>query len=251
MLGFRTLLVKEILRFWKVWMQTVMAPLVSTLLYFVVFAQVTSSHQEWSPGVSHAAFLIPGLSMMAMVQNAFANSASSLVQSKVTGNLLFVLLTPLSPAEFYLAYALAAMVRGILVGLVVLATAWIFVPLPMAAPLWTVVFALLGTLFSGTLGIMAGIWAEKFDHMALWQNFIILPLTFLSGAFYSIQSLPPVWNFFSRLNPFFYMIDGFRYGLLGTSDVSPWTSLWIVALAGLALSWLNLWLLGRGWRLRS
>lgn len=251
MLGFRTLLVKEILRFWKVWMQTVLAPLVSTLLYLVVFAQITSSHQEWAPGISHAAFLIPGLSMMAMVQNAFANSASSLVQSKVTGNLIFVLLTPLSPAEFYLAYALAAMVRGILVGMVVLATAWAFVPLPMASPLWALLFALLGNLFSGTLGIMAGIWAEKFDHMALWQNFIILPLTFLSGAFYSIQSLPEVWNWLSRLNPFFYMIDGFRYGLLGASDVSPWTSLWIVALAGLALSWLNLWLLGRGWRLRS
>jgi ABC-2 type transport system permease protein len=251
MLGFRTLLVKEILRFWKVWMQTLLAPLVSTLLYLVVFAQITATHAEASPGITHAAFLIPGLSMMAMVQNAFANSSSSLVQSKVTGNLIFVLLTPLSSAEFYLAYALAAMVRGILVGLVVLATAWAFVPLPAAQILWTVAFALLGTLFSGSLGIIAGIWAEKFDHMALWQNFIILPLTFLSGAFYSIHSLPAAWSTLSRLNPFFYMIDGFRYGLIGTSDVSPWVSLWIVTLACLALSWLNLWLLGRGWRLRT
>ena len=249
--GFRTLFFKEVLRFWKVSFQTVLAPLVSTLLYLLVFAQVMADHAEIYPGVSYAAFLIPGLVMMSMLQNAFANSSSSLVQSKVTGNIVFVLLAPLSSGEFYGAYVLASMVRGVLVGLVVFLAAWGFVEIPVREPLWVVVFGLLATVLSGTLGVLAGIWAEKFDQMAAWQNFVILPLTFLSGAFYTLHSLPSFWAGLSRFNPFFYAIDGFRYGFLGSGDVSPWQSLSIVGGTCFALSWTTLALLRKGWRLRT
>ncbi|MDE2260630.1 MAG: ABC transporter permease [Betaproteobacteria bacterium] len=251
MSGFRTLFFKEVLRFWKVSLQTVLAPLISTLLYLLVFSHVMVDHAEVYPGVSYAAFLIPGLAMMSMVQNAFANSSSSLVQSKVTGNLVFVLLTPLSHWEFYWAYVLASVVRGVLVGSVVMLTAWFFFVVPVREPLWIVIFVLLATVLSGSLGVLAGIWAEKFDQMAAWQNFIVLPLTFLSGAFYTIHSLPPFWSALSRFNPFFYMIDGFRYGFLGNSDVPPWQSLLIVGGTCLALSWTTLALLRSGWRLRT
>lgn len=249
--GFRTLLFKEILRFWKVWFQTILAPLVSTLLYLLVFAQVMAGRPAIYPGVSYGAFLIPGLVMMSMLQNAFANTSSSLVQSKVTGNLVFILLTPLSTWEFYWAYVLAAVVRGGLVGSVVWLTAWFFFELPLAHVFWLVAFTLLATIMAATLGILAGIWAEKFDQMAVWQNFVILPLTFLSGAFYSIHALPPFWAQMTRFNPFFYAIDGFRYGLLGVGDVSPWTSLFVVGSTGLALSWATLAVLHSGWRLRT
>ncbi len=251
MRGFRTLFFKEVLRFWKVSLQTVLAPLISTLLYLLVFSHIMADHADVYPGVSYAAFLIPGLAMMSMVQNAFANSSSSLVQSKVTGNLVFVLLTPLSHWEFYWAYVLASVVRGVLVGSVVMLTAWFFFVVPVREPLWIVVFVLLATVLSGSLGVLAGIWAEKFDQMAAWQNFIVLPLTFLSGAFYTIHSLPPFWSTVSRFNPFFYMIDGFRYGFLGNSDVPPWQSLLIVGGSCLALSWTTLALLRSGWRLRT
>jgi ABC-2 type transport system permease protein len=248
--GFATLFGKEVLRFWKVSFQTLLAPLVATLLYLVVFAQVLGQRVSVYPGVGYAAFLVPGLVMMAMLQNAFANSSSSLVQSKVTGNLVFVLLAPLSAFEFFLAYVLAAMLRGLLVGAVVLVTAGFFFPLRIHSLPWILVFCLLATGLSGALGVLAGIWAEKFDQMAAWQNFLILPLTFLSGAFYSLHSLPPLWHFVSRFNPFFYAIDGFRYGFIGVSDVSPWESLLIVGSTCLALSWATLVLLRSGWRVR-
>ncbi len=248
--GFATLLEKEVLRFWKVSFQTLLAPLVSTLLYLVVFAQVLGQRDSIYPGISYAAFLVPGLVMMAMLQNAFANSSSSLVQSKVTGNLVFVLLTPLSEGEFFGAYVLAAMVRGIMVGSVVLIAAWLFFSLSVFSGVWILVFCLLSTFMAGALGVLAGVWAEKFDQMAAWQNFLILPLTFLSGAFYSLHSLPPLWHLISRFNPFFYAIDGFRYGFIGASDVSPWSSLVIVGSTCLALSWTTLALLRSGWRLR-
>ena len=165
--------------------------------------------------------------------------------------MVFVLLTPLSHAEIFGAYVLAAMVRGLLVGAVVFVTGWVFFDVPIRQPLWTITFAVLSTALSGSLGILAGIWAEKFDQMAAWQNFVILPLTFLSGAFYSIHTLPPFWAALSRFNPFFYMIDGFRYGLLGSADISPWESLLIVGGACLALSWTTLAVLRSGWRLRN
>lgn len=248
--GFITLMRKEVLRFWKVSLQTLLAPLVSTLLYLVVFSQVMGQRSSPYGGVGYAAFLIPGLVMMAMLQNAFANSSSSLVQSKVTGNLVFVLLAPISEQEFLAAYVGAAMVRGILVGSVVWLTASLFFGGGIHSLVWMLVFCLLATGMAGILGVLAGISAEKFDQMAAWQNFLILPLTFLSGAFYSIHSLPGLWQFLSRFNPFFYAIDGFRYGFVGVSDVPPLESLLVVGSTCLALSWTTLVLLRSGWRLR-
>jgi len=251
MTGFYTLLYKELLRFWKVGFQTVLAPLLTALLYLLIFSHVLEEHVQPFPGVSYTAFLVPGLAMMSVLQNAFANSSSSLIQSKITGNIVFILLPPLSYAEMFLAYVLAASVRGMVVGAALLAAATWFVQLPLNYPLWVLAFALLGSSILGALGMIAGIWAEKFDQMAAFQNFIIMPLTFLSGVFYSIHSLPGFWQGLSHVNPFFYMIDGFRYGFFGVSDVSPYLSLAIVAASFLALSLLTLWLLRSGYKLRS
>ena len=250
MTGFPTLLYKEVLRFWKVSFQTVAAPVLTTLLYLLVFAHALASHVQAFPGVTYVQFLIPGLAMMAMLQNAFANSSSSLIQSKITGNIVFILLPPLSAGEIFAAYLLASMVRGLVVGAgVFAATLWI-VPIPMDKPLWVLAFAVVGCGMLGTMGIIAGMWSEKFDQLAAFQNFVVLPLTFLAGAFYSINSLPPAWQAVSRANPFFYAIDGFRYGFFGQSDVAPWTSLAIASAAFGALSWLTLHLLRRGYKLR-
>jgi len=188
--------------------------------------------------------------MMSVLQNAFANSSSSLIQSKITGNLVFLLVTPLSPAAWFLAYTGAAIVRGMVVGAgVMLVTAW-FAPPGLANAAWIVVFGFLGSAMMGTLGLIAGLWAEKFDQLAAFQNFIIMPLTFLSGVFYSVHSLPPVWHFVSRLNPFFYMIDGFRHGFFGVSDVSPWLSLAVVAASFVLVASIALGLLRSGYKLR-
>ncbi len=250
MTGFLTLLYKELLRFWKVGFQTVFAPVVSVLLYLMIFSHVLQEHMQPYPGVTYAIFLVPGLIMMAMLQNAFANSSSSLIQSKVTGNLVFLLLSPLSYWEIFLAYVLASIVRGLTVGLgVYLVTLWFF-DLPSSSFPWVFVFALMGNALLGALGLVAGIWAEKFDQLAAFQNFVILPLTFLSGVFYSIHSLPPFWQRLSHLNPFFYMIDGFRYGFFRVSDISPYVSLGIVTACFVAVSWLTLRMLKTGYKIR-
>ncbi|MFC3625481.1 ABC transporter permease [Vogesella amnigena] len=251
MQGFLTLFKKEILRFWKVAFQTVAAPVLTALLYQLIFSHVLSQHVEAYPGVSYTAFLIPGLVMMSMAQNAFANSSSSLIQSKITGNIVFLLLPPLSALEFFAAYLLAAVVRGLVVGAgVLLVTAGFGLPLP-SNPLWVLIFAMLGCGVLGTLGIIAGIWADKFDQLAAFQNFIIMPLTFLSGVFYSIASLPPLWKAVSHLNPVFYMIDGFRYGFFGQADVSPWLAASVVGGSFLLLSAWALHLLRSGYKLRQ
>ncbi|MBC7859073.1 MAG: ABC transporter permease, partial [Burkholderiaceae bacterium] len=209
--GFRTLAYKETLRFWKVATQTVAAPILTAMLYLLIFGHVLEGRVQVYQSLSYTAFLIPGLVMMSVLQNAFANSSSSLIQSKITGNLVFILLTPLSHWEIFSAYVLASMVRGLVVGAGVFAvTAW-FADLSFVAPLWIVTFALLGAAILGTMGLIAGIWADKFDQLAAFQNFLIMPATFLSGVFYSIDSLPPFWQKVSHLNPFFYMIDGFRH----------------------------------------
>ena len=250
MSGFATLLYKEVLRFWKVSVQTVAAPVLSALLYLLVFAHALAGHVQVFPGVSYVEFLVPGLAMMSMLQNAFANSSSSLIQSKVTGNIIFILLPPLAPAEIFFAYLLAAVVRALVVGAgVFVATLWI-VPLPIAHPLWVLAFAVVGSGVLATLGIVAGVWAEKFDQIAAFQNFIVMPLTFLAGVFYSMHSLPPFWQGISRLNPFFYAVDGFRFGFFGQADVNPWTSLAIATAAFAALSCFTLLLLHRGYKLR-
>ena len=248
--GFRTLLYKELLRFWKVSFQTIAAPVLSALLYLVIFSHALESRVQVFPGVAYTSFLIPGLAMMSLLQNAFANSSSSLIQSKITGNIIFVLLTPLTPLEIFAAYVLAAAVRGVVVALGVLLVTSAFAPVPVQHPLWALAFAVLGGGILGALGIVAGIWADKFDQLAAFQNFIIVPLTFLAGVFYSVQSLPAFWQHASHLNPFFYMVDGFRYGFFGAADVTPSVSVAVVGGFLIALSALGLWLLQAGYKLR-
>ena len=250
MSGFPTLLYKELLRFWKVSFQTVAAPVLTALLYLVVFAYALGDRVSAFPGVSYSQFLVPGLVMMSVLQNAFANSSSSLIQSKITGNVVFMLLPPISYLEFYAAYVIAAMVRGLVVGAGVLAVTVWFVDLHVVSPVWVLAFALLGSAVLGALGLLAGIWADKFDQIAAFQNFVILPLTFLSGVFYSIQSLPVLWQQVSHLNPFFYMIDGFRYGFFGASDTAPLASLAAVAVSFALLSAACLRMLQTGYKLR-
>lgn len=248
--GFRTLFHKEMLRFWKVATQTIAAPIVTSMLYLLIFGNVLEGRVEMLEGVTYTSFLIPGLVMMSVLQNAFANSSSSLIQSKITGNLVFILLPPLSHWEIISAYVAASVVRGLAVGAgVFLITAW-FAHLSFAGPLWIIAFALLGAAILGTMGVIAGIWAEKFDQLAAFQNFLIMPATFLAGVFYSIKKLPPFWLAVSHFNPFFYMIDGFRYGFFGKSDVSPWTSLAIVAVFFAVLAGVAINLLKRGYKLR-
>ena len=248
--GFQTLLYKETLRFWKVATQTVAAPVLTAMLYLLIFGHVLEGRVNMLAGVSYTAFLIPGLVMMSVLQNAFANSSSSLIQSKITGNLVFILLPPLSHWEIISAYVLASVVRGLAVGFgVFIVTIW-FTHMTFVAPLWILVFALLGAAILGTMGLIAGIWAEKFDQLAAFQNFLIMPATFLSGVFYSIKSLPPFWQAVSHFNPFFYMIDGFRHGFFGQSDISPWTSLAIVLVFFALLAGIAINLLKRGYNLR-
>ena len=250
MSGFRTLFYKEILRFWKVAFQTVLAPVITALLYLTIFGHALRGHVQVYPGVEYTSFLIPGLVMMSVLQNAFANSSSSLIQSKITGNLVFVLLPPLSHYEMFSAYVLAAVARGLAVGFgVFIVTIW-FVPVSFSAPLYIILFAIFGAAILGTLGLIAGIWSEKFDQLAAFQNFLIMPLTFLSGVFYSTHTLPPVWREVSRLNPFFYMIDGFRFGFFGMSDINPLVSLAIVAGFFVVLAVVAMRMLASGYKLR-
>jgi len=259
MTGWRALFYKEVLRFWKVGFQTVGAPVLTSVLYLLIFGHVLEDHVKVYDGVSYTAFLIPGLVMMSVLQNAFANSSSSMVQSKIMGNLVFLLLTPLSHWSWFFAYTLSAVVRGMAVGMGVLLATALFVwqssalnfSLVPQEPLWALVFAFTGAAMLGALGLIAGLWAEKFDQMAAFQNFIIMPMTFLSGVFYSIHSLPDFWQKASHLNPFFYMIDGFRYGFFGQSDVSPWLSLGVVGVSLFIISAVAVYLLRIGFKIRG
>ena len=259
MTGWTALFYKEVLRFWKVSFQTIAAPVLTAVLYLLIFGHIMEDRVEVYAGVHYTAFLIPGLVMMSVLQNAFANSSSSLVQSKIMGNLVFLLLTPLSHWSWYFAYVLSAVLRGVVVGSGVLVATALFIwqssvlnfSLWPAQPLWVLVFALLGAAMLGTLGLIAGLWADKFDQMAAFQNFVIMPMTFLSGVFYSIHSLPDFWQRVSHLNPFFYMIDGFRYGFFAQSDVSPWLSLGVVSASLLLVASLAVHLLRIGYKIRG
>ncbi|WP_037587235.1 ABC transporter permease [Stenoxybacter acetivorans] len=251
LVGCYTLFKKEILRFWKVGFQTLSAPILTALLYQLIFSHVMRAHGDVLPGVSYTAFLIPGLAMMSMTQNAFANASSSLIQSRITGNLIFILLPPLTSGAFFAAYVGAAIVRGLAVGVGVIAvTAWFGLPMPHYFG-WIMAFAFLGCAVMGAFGLLAGIVAEKFDQLAAFQNFLIMPLTFLSGVFYSINSLPPFWRTVSHGNPVFYMIDGFRYGFFGESDVSPWLSLSVCGAFCVLISAIVYAVLQSGWKLRN
>ena len=249
--GVYTLFKKEVLRFWRVAFQTIASPMITALLYLLIFSHVLADRVQIYDNVPYTAFLIPGLIMMSLLQNSFANTSSSLVQSKVMGNIVFVLLTPLTYLQFFIAFLAAAIVRGFVVGLSIYLVAIFFVDLPIMHIGWVLVFALLGSALLGTFGIIAGIWAERFDQMAAFQNFVIMPLTFLSGVFYSIHSLPPIWQTISHFNPFFYMIDGFRYGFFGQGDISPWGSLGVVLTFLVLLVALSLKMLKSGYKLRG
>ena len=246
-----TLFKKELLRFWRVGFQTVAAPVMTALLYLLIFSHVLGSRVEVYPGVPYTVFLIPGLIMMSVLQNAFANSSSSLIQSKVMGNIIFVLLTPLSYIEFFSAFLAASIIRGLCVGFSIYLVSICFIDLPLNHPGMILAFAVFGSGMLGAFGIIAGLWAEKFDQMAAFQNFVIMPLSFLSGVFYSIHSLPPVWQTVSHFNPFFYMIDGFRYGFFGMSDISPWFSLSVVIASFITLSLITIGMLKAGYKLRG
>ncbi len=249
--GTYTLFKKEVLRFWRVAFQTIASPVLSALLYLLIFSHALSGHVEVYKGVEYTAFLIPGLIMMSLLQNAFANSSSSLVQSKVMGSIVFVLLTPLTYLQFFIAFLAASIIRGLMVGLSIYLVAIWFVHVPITHFAWIFTFAFLGSALLGVFGIIAGIWSDKFDQMAAFQNFVIMPLTFLSGVFYSIHSLPHFWQIVSKFNPFFYMIDGFRYGFFGQGDISPWISLAVVTAFLLGLAWLALKMLKSGYKLRG
>jgi ABC-2 type transport system permease protein len=249
--GFRTLFYKELLRFWKVSFQTIAAPVITAALYLVVFAQVLQNRIHVYGEIPYTAFLIPGLMMMSMLQNAFSNPSSSLIQSRVTGNLVFVLLTPISHREFFSAYVFAAVVRGIVVGSAVWLISFFFLSLTIEHIGWVLTFSVLATSIMGVLGLIAGLYCEKFDQLSAFQNFLIMPATFLSGVFYSINSLPPFWQAVSHWNPIFYTIDGFRYGFFGLSDTSPWKSLVVVSFVLIVLTWLALKLLASGYKLRT
>jgi ABC-2 type transport system permease protein len=249
--GWQTLLYKEILRFWKVAFQTIAGPVLTAMLYLLIFGHALEDHVKVYDQVSYTAFLVPGLAMMSLLQNAFANSSSSLIMSKVMGNLVFILLTPLSYWHWFVAYVGAAVVRGLVVGMGVFVIAAFFTHISFAQPLFIFLFAVMGAAMMGTLGLIAGLWAEKFDQLAAFQNFVVMPMTFLSGVFYSIHSLPPFWQIVSHCNPFFYMIDGLRYGFFGVSDVSPWLSLSVVGGSMLLVFAIALHLLRTGYKIRS
>ncbi len=251
MYGVYTLFYKEVLRFWKVAFQTVLAPVITALLYLMVFSHVLEGRVKVFEGVNYTSFLIPGLMMMSVIQNAFANSSSSLIQSKVTGNIVFLLLTPLSHFELFIGYVAAAVVRGFTVGAGVFLLAVFYAQVPVHSVSIVIGFAILSSGVLAVMGMIAGIWAEKYDQLAAFQNFIIMPLSFLSGVFYSIHSLPAFWQKLSHFNPFFYMIDGFRYGFFGQSDVAVEISFLVVVIALLVLSVLTLAVLKSGYKLRA
>lgn len=247
---FQTLFRKEVERFLKVSIQTVMAPVLTSLLYMLIFGHALSDYVQVYPGVTYTAFLVPGLVMMTLMQNAFANSSSSLIQAKINGSIVFMLLSPASYTQIYFAYVLASVVRGIMVGAGVFIITIFFVMSSVHSPGWVLFFGLAGAGFLGTMGLIAGILAEKYEHLSTFQNFMIMPATFLSGVFYSIHSLPEFWQYVSRFNPFFYLVDGFRYGFFGCSDVNPWTSLGIVSIFFCFFAVFTLHLLRKGYKLR-
>jgi ABC-2 type transport system permease protein len=249
--GMYTLFSKEVWRFIKVISQTIITPLITVLLYLLVFSSVLHDHIQVYENVSYTAFLIPGLIMMSIIQNAFANSSSSLFQSKMTGNIVFMLIAPISSVEFYIAFVAASVVRGICVGVGVWVTALWFDISPIHNLFILFIFTVLSSAVLGGLGVIAALWANKWDHIAGFQNFVILPFSFLSGAFYSIKSLPNLWQTVSYYNPFFYMVDGFRYGFLGVSDVPVLESFTIIIMCLILISAWCIWLLEIGYNVRS
>ena len=249
--GAFTLFRKELWRFLKVSIQTILTPVITVLLYLLVFSSVLSDRLEVYKGVDYVKFLIPGLIVMSMLQNAFANSSSSLFQSKMNRNIVFMLLAPLSNLEIYLSYVMASAVRGLLVGAGVWITAFFFEIIWIQNITLVLVFGFLGSGILGGLGLIGAVCSVKWEHIAAFQNFVILPLSFLSGVFFSIHTLPPFWEKVSYLNPFFYMVDGFRNGFLGVSDIDPLQSLIVTFVFFIIISFAGLLILQSGYKLRD
>ena len=249
--GLTTFIRKEVGRFMKVWMQTLMAPVITTMLFFMIFVLALGHANEAVEGVPYLQFLVPGLVMMSMVQNAFANTSSSIIISKVQGSIVDVLMPPLSAMELLTGYALGGVVRGLVVGAACMLAVMIFVPITIHS--WPVLLltAVLSTLMLSLIGVAGGLWSEKFDHMATITNFIVTPLSFLSGTFYSITRLPGLWKDLALYNPFFHMIDGFRYGMIGYSDANVTMGLWMLVVINVLLSWLCYRMLKTGYKIRA
>ena len=250
-LGLRTLYVKEVRRFAKVFTQTLISPLVTTLLFLAIFTLALGRSVQQVGGVGYAEFLFPGLVMMSMVQNAFANTSSSLVIAKIQGNIVDLLMPPLTPLERTIGLAGGGLTRGIVVGIATWVAMVPFVPLSAAHPGFILFHAVMASLLMSLVGVLAGVWAEKFDHMAGITNFIVTPAAFLSGTFYSAERLPPLWQGVAHMNPLFYMIDGFRYGFIGHADGSLTAGILVLLGANAALLWLTHRLFATGYHLKA
>ena len=249
--GVTTLYLKEVQRFIKVFWQTLVAPMVTTLLFLAIFSLALGGNVRTVGEVPFLEFLAPGLIVMAIVQNSFANGASSLLIAKIQGNIVDVLMPPLSSGELAFGFVMGGVTRGVLVGIVVALAMWVIVPLQIHDPAAVVFFAVAGSLMLSLIGVITGIWADRFDAMAALTNFVITPLSFLSGTFYSVERLPGIWHGVSQFNPFFYMIDGFRYGFIGHSDGSVLTGVVVLIAVDLALWALCHRLFASGYKLKA
>ena len=249
--GFRGLFYKETLRFLKVPIQTLGGPVLSSMLFIFIFSHVLGERSVAFEDVGYFSFLVPGLAAMTMLQNAFSNASSSLIQSKITGNIVMLLLPPIAPLSFFLAYLAAALLRGVMVAVLLVALGALFETPSLPHPFWALAFLAIGGIATGALGIIAGVYAERFDQIALFQMVVIMPLTFLSGVFYSVHSLPELWRTITLFNPFTYFIDGFRYGFVGTSDSPILTCLLVTSAMALALSAVAWKIISSGWKIRS
>ncbi len=250
-LGLYTLASREITRFSVVWTQTLLAPLVTAGLFLMIFTIAVGARRGDVMGVPFIEFLAPGILMMTVIQNSFANVSSSLVISKVQGNIVDTLMPPLAPLEMVLGYLAGGIARGLCVALAICIGLWLMLGIGVAHPLWALAFVLLGGAFMGAVGIIAGIFANKFDQMAAITNFIVTPLAFLSGTFYSVTALPPVLKTITRFNPIFYLIDGARFGIIGVSDSAPHLGLLVVGVATASLCWVAWIMMRYGYRLKS
>ncbi len=249
-LGLYTLAMREVMRFVSVWTQTLLAPLVTAALFLVIFSIAIGPARGDVMGVSFTAFIAPGILTMTVIQNAFANTSSSIVISKVQGNIVDTLMPPLSAGELVLGYLAGGIVRGLVVAMAIGLGILLVLGIPVAHPLWALVFVLLGSAMMGAVGIVAGVFANKFDQIAAITNFIVTPLAFLSGTFYSVAALPPVLFEITHLNPVFYLIDGVRFSVLGVSDSSPWLGLLVCSSTTLAVCLLAWWMFRTGYRLK-
>lgn len=250
-LGLATLASREVQRFMAVWTQTLLAPLVTAGLFLMIFTIAIGPRRGDVMGVDFMTFLAPGILMMTVIQNAFANTSSSIVISKVQGNIVDTLMPPLSPAEMVLGYLAGGVGRGLMVAVAIGLGLWVFLGIGVQHPLWALIFVILGAALLGSLGMVAGIFANKFDQMAAITNFIVTPLAFLSGTFYSVEALPPVLRQITHFNPIFYLIDGLRFGMIGVSDSPPLLGLGIVVATTLAIALVAWAMFARGYRLKA